>query len=434
MTPVCRTSDSIKFDVVGFAGYNFNCSSHTYLWTADGGQISTFKSFSTQLAAGTHNMSVTVTNGSGDSHPFPFVLTVASGTGGTPQPLPNPVPVPNPVPNPTPVPQPTGCGVMSGNTVSYDWFSAGKACSSIGATCGINQALTFDVGFFNGYDPTKCTHSYAWTLDGQTYTTKSFNKTFAQAGTYPGHLTVNNGSGVPFDLNFTVPITTTGPTPSPVTPDPSPNPTPIGQCGTMNNNTILVKYVGPTTGCNELGGNCETGEAVSFNVKDVHPGYDFSCGVHKFTWNFGDGTAPAVAGVAVSHPYTVTGNYPVTVKVEQGSSYFLAATAVHIVAGNGGSGGTPIANFDFSVSPYYIGDTRVPNGWVFTPFAEPTINNPVWNWNFNDGSTNRLQTSNDYRGVPHIFPDGNDYTITLTSPQSLEQHTHTLKIRRRPGR
>jgi PKD repeat protein len=433
-TSVCRPSDVINFDVIGYAGYNFNCSTHTYLWTLPDGSTVNTKTFARTFPAGTQSLSLRVSNGTGDSHTFPFTINV-SGSGATPLPLPNPVPLPNPAPNPAPVPQPpAGCGVLNNTNVSYNYYNAGKTCGPPDGGCGVNETLTFTVEYFSGYKESCGSHSYSWIVDGQTYNTKTFNKTFPAAGTYATQLTVSNG-GVPYVATFNVnigsgPAPNPGPTPAPVTPNPTTPP--VGVCGTMNANTILVKYTGPTSGCNELGGNCQSAEAVSFNAKDVHPGYDFSCAVHKYTWTFGDGTAPVVAGVAVSHAYAAPGSYPVTLKVEQGATFFIAAAIIKVVqAPPGGPGGTPIANFDFSVSPYAIGGIYFQNGYVFTPFAEPTVDGVTWTWNFGDG-TPPVQ-SHDYIGVFHIYADSNDHTVTLTSP-SGDVRTHTLKLRRRPGR
>ncbi|MCU1349987.1 MAG: outer rane adhesin like protein, partial [Acidobacteria bacterium] len=419
----CAVNELVTFKIDTFGGYLITCASHSYTWTIDGAFASNAGTFNKQfLTAGDHPVTVNINNGT-TSIDMSFTVHVGSSN----QPPPNqPPPVLPPPTQPPPVLPPSGCAILTTSNISYNYTNAGGTCSPIGGTCGVGEPVTFNVDTFGGYNINCGAHTYTWTISGVVASQqRSFIRSFPNAGDFPVQLTVSNG-GTPFTQDFTVHVG--GSSQPPTTPPPIQPP--VGQCGVMNNNTLVMKYTGPTSGCNELGGNCQSAESVAFKVTDIHPGYDFSCAVHKFTWTFGDGTAPVVAGSAVSHPYLVAGDYPVTVKVEQGSTFFIAATAIHVRAPMG-SGGTPITTFDFSVAPYYVLGIRVPNGYVFTPFAEPTVDTVIWNWNFGDGSTG---SSSDYKGVPHVFPDDQDHTVTLASPQSSETHSHNLKVRRRPGR
>jgi hypothetical protein len=383
----CRVGESVAFSVDTFSNYKLTCGPHNFTWTVNGTVASQDQTFSRSFPiAGDYPMRLAVSNGSSSIN-LDFTVHVGS-----------------------PIILPPPCGTLSASTVSYAWHNAASTCTALGGACPAGEAVTFDVQSFGGYNFATCSHTFTWTIDGQTFTQKSFSKTFANPGQYNGTVVVSNGEST-YQGFFTV---TVGPV--------------IKVCGTMTRNNVLVQYTGPASGCSDAGGNCVNAESIAFKAADVHPSYDFSCAVHGYTWNFGDGSAPVTGGVAVTHPYPVPGDYKVAVTVQQGSTSFTTDSIVHV---RSPSGGLPISSFDFSVSPYLVNGLRIPNGYVFTPFAEPSIDTVTWSWDFGDGSK---ALSNDYKGVVHVFPTDTDYTVTLLSPQSSQVRTHSLKMRRRPGR
>jgi PKD repeat protein len=382
----CGVGESVAFSVDTFSNYHLSCGPHTFAWSVNGTVVSQQQAFSRSFpAAGDYPMRLAVGNGVSTIN-LDFTVHVGA------------------------IIRPPVCGTLSPATVSYAWHNAAGTCSAVGGACPAAEAVTFDVESFNGYNFALCPHTFTWTVNGETSTQKSFQKTFASPGQYNGSLVVSNGETT-YQGFFTV---TVGPA--------------IKVCGTMTGNNVLVQYTGPDSGCSEAGGHCVNGELVAFKATDVHPSYDFSCAVHSYTWNFGDGTAPAAGGVAVAHSYPIPGDYKVSVTVQQGSTSFTTNSTVRVRSPHGV---LPISNFDFSVAPYFVSGVRIPNGYVFTPFAEPAVDTVTWSWDFGDGTR---ALSNDYKGVVHVFATDADFTVTLLSPESSQVRTHTLKMRRRPGR
>jgi hypothetical protein len=382
----CGVGENVAFSVDTFNNYSLGCGPHTFAWSVNGTVVSQQQAFNRSFpSAGDYPMRLAVSNGTSS---IDLDFTVHVGT----------------------IIPPPHCGTLSSSTVSYVWHNANNSCTATAGACPAAEAVFFDVEAFNGYSLTACTHTYSWAIDGQTFNQKSFQKTFANPGQYQGSLVISNGEST-YQTFFTVNV---GPA--------------IKTCGTMTRNNVLVQYTGPTSGCTDAGGNCVNAENVAFKAVDVHPSYDFSCSVHSFTWNFGDGTSPVAGGVAMSHPYPIPGDYKVSVTVQQGTTSFTTDSIVHVRSPNGV---LPITSFDFSVSPYFVDGVRIPNGYVFTPFAEPSIDTVTWSWDFGDGTK---ALSNDYKGVVHVFSDDADHTVTLLSPQSSQVRTHSLRMRRRPGR
>lgn len=392
----CVPGESITFRVDTFSNYQLSCGPHTFAWSLNGSVISQQQIFIRSFpAAGDYPMRLSVSNGT-SSLEMNFTVHIA------------PVILPPPPPPPPPPPH---CGTLNSSTVSYTWHNVANTCNTLSGACPAGDPVLFSVESFGNYDLDFCVHTYTWTIDGQTSTQRSFQHTFAAPGQYNGVVVVTNSDGATYQAGFTV---TVGPA--------------IKQCGTMTRSNVLVQYDGPSSGCSASGGNCTNGESIAFKATDVHPSYDFSCATHSYRWDFGDGTSPADGGVTVNHSYPVPGDYKVSVTVQQGTTSFTTDSIVHVRSPNGV---TAISTFDFSVAPYYLSGVRIPNGYVFTPFAEPAIDTVTWSWDFGDGTK---AISTDYKGVVHIFGDDADHTVQLLSPQSTHVQTHTLRLRRRPGR
>jgi PKD repeat protein len=300
------------------------------------------------------------------------------------------------------------CLDVSANSASISFSQGATGCGPAGGGCTAGQDISFDVNAFAPSSFSCSTHSFTWSFsDGQTFTSKTLSRQFAAAGDYPVSLTIGGGSGS-FTLHSSVHVISGG------------------LCGTMSDGTVFLTYQGPSSQCTGLGGTCNPGEEIAFKVNDFHPAYNFACGTHTFTWDFGDGTGAHQSGQTNTHAYAAGGSFNVKVTVDNGSATFDAKTVVTV-----SNPVIAIEVFDFSVTPWYIDGVRVPNGYLFIPFSEPSPSAITWNWDFGDGNK---AVTHDYKAVSHTFADSDDHTVTLTTPQGTGSHSHDLRTRRRPGR
>jgi PKD domain/Putative Ig domain len=92
---------------------------------------------------------------------------------------------------------------------------------------------------------------------------------------------------------------------------------------------VVWRYSGSVSGCSDMTRtNCFRGEKVDFAAQGV--GYDFSCGLHAFTWTFGDGMS--AGGKSVSHVYDHPGMFGVTLIISNDKQVISAERAILILA------------------------------------------------------------------------------------------------------
>ncbi len=122
----------------------------------------------------------------------------------------------------------------------------------------------------------------------------------------------------------------------------------------------------------------------------------------KWTWNFGDGSAPVVAtgNASQSHTYVAAGTYTVTLFVENANGCQSAVTSKAITVSF-----NPVANFNFSKA-------CLPNASVqFTDAS--TINDGTQNafsyaWNFGNGGMAQIKNPS------YVFSSVGPHAVTLT--------------------
>lgn len=155
-----------------------------------------------------------------------------------------------------------------------------------------------------------------------------------------------------------------------------------------------VTIVGPTPRFNAppSGGGCKNGATVFTDASTADPK---TRPVTSWTWTFGDGTSPQIVSTpTVSHTYTDTGFYHVTLKDFDGTcyGYWTSPDSVHITS--------PVANFGVPDSFYCPG---VPLNFIDSSLGfglKPT-------WTYGDGSPS------DNLGSHSYATPGRIYNVTL---------------------
>jgi hypothetical protein len=98
-----------------------------------------------------------------------------------------------------------------------------------------------------------------------------------------------------------------------------PGPTPF--------NTFIL-YAGPASNCTPSSGPCAAAEPIAFTVGTF--GFNLSCAVHTFTWNFGDGGTST--SLSPTHAYASPGTYTVTMTITDPNGSVTVTTLVKVAA------------------------------------------------------------------------------------------------------
>jgi PKD repeat protein len=154
-------------------------------------------------------------------------------------------------------------------------------------------------------------------------------------------------------------------------------------------------------------------------------GYDFTCGTHGFSWDFGDGTTPG-SGRSTTHTYVSTGAWNLKLTITVNGQQYVVPQTVKVV---GQSPGGPVPEYAFG----FLIDQIAANTYKFTAFSKGSAIATTYNWNFGDGNT----ASGPSPIQIHQYMDSNNYTVTLSVPGvpgSVQQQLVSAASRRRPAR
>jgi PKD repeat protein len=281
--------------------------------------------------------------------------------------------------------------MLPGNNVFISYQSSGGSCSDLGGTCSAGEAVTFAASAFN-YNFGCDTHTFTWDFgDGTQGSGQSSTHSFAAAGTYTVTLTIRNGAETVATQAAVTVASHAG-------------------CPSLDANSFYVAYSGPTSQCNYAGDTiCSNLDEVAFSAA-ANPGFQPSCFVLAYQWDFGDGSGKA-SGRNVTHRFAADGmttvTYTATVNVRDENAL------------------SPCI-FDFAVEP------RRQNEFVFRAFGAGGAVAASYEWDFGDGATatssTPLQT--------HAYADATPHVVTLTVPGTncRVQHAAVNPRRRAAGR
>jgi len=289
----CKPAESLQFTLFPTTNYNFACSSSTtFQWVfSDTGSASGQSVFHTFVNPGTYTASCTLTNTAGQQTYTGTV--VIQGTV-----------------------QPRSCGTMTPANVGMTY--SGPNCTDAGGDCTTSGQVQFSVVSKGpGYDFTCDTHNYAWTFgDGGTSNSASPAHAYSTPGTYPAKVVITQGTQ---SITLTHNVTVNG------------APNHGGGCPTMfPDSNVYITFLGPTSLC-YFGGDtsCKVGEDVAFTASVL--GYEFGCGSHSFSWDFGDGNHSNVQNP--SHKYATDGTYKVTLHIVNATQAVDLTSTVKIGSG-----------------------------------------------------------------------------------------------------
>ena len=265
----CNPSESILFTLYP-QGYNFACATTTFQWTFSDGGSGSGQSFSHAFPSpGAYSASCTASNNGGQQT---YSLSLQVGTT-----------------------QPKTCGTMTQSNTKLTY--SGPNCTDAGGDCKPADTVQFSAvsNGSPGYDFTCATHNYAWTFgDGGTSILANPTHTYSSSGKWPAKVTITQGSQ---NIQLSHDVSVNGSSGG------------FGVCPTMYpDSNVYIRYSGPTSQCYAADTACKVGEVVAFRAASFL--YDFGCGSHTYTWDFGDGGHSTEQ--TPSHPYTTDGTYKVT--------------------------------------------------------------------------------------------------------------------------
>jgi PKD repeat protein len=290
----CKPAENLQFTLFPTTNYNFACSpSATYLWVfGDSGSASGQSVFHAFASPGTYSVSCTLTNTAGQQT-YTGTVIIQGAT------------------------QPRNCGTMTQTNIGMTY--SGPNCSDAGGDCATSGQVQFSVVSKGspGYDFTCDTHTYAWTFgDGGTSSSASPAHAYSAPGTYPAKVTITQGTQ---SIQLTHNVTVSG------------QPSGGGNCPTMYpDSNVYITFLGPTSLC-YFGADtsCKVGEAVAFTAAKL--GYDFGCGSHTYTWDFGDGQHSSDQNP--THTYTTDGMYKVTLHIVNATQAVDLTSTVKVGSG-----------------------------------------------------------------------------------------------------
>jgi|GEM_PF-1397825 len=170
-------------------------------------------------------------------------------------------------------------------------------------------------------------------------------------------------------------------------------------------------YVGDCDGGGG-GGNEAPTASFSTDVSTPEPGEDVTFdgsgssdpdgSIASYEWDFGDGST--ATGQSVTHSYSSSGDYTVTLTVtDDGGASDSASTTVSVSSGT--SNEAPNASFTVSPSSPEPGETTT---FDAADSSDPDGSIASYDWEFGDGSTASGQS------VTHSYASEGDYTVSLT--------------------
>jgi PKD repeat protein len=213
-------------------------------------------------------------------------------------------------------------------------------------------------------------------------------------------------------------------------------------CPQITNDSAFVSYSGGASGCTYANTNisCQTGESIQLAaVANFYSGYNFNCGSHSFSWNFGDGQS--ASGQNVAHTYSAPGNYTAQVTITSptgtmiysvpvpvgGGATCTAPTTANVAIGlTGGTSGCTANNPNCRASEIITFTVNPLSGYNFNACAHS------YTWDFGDGSQ---PVSGSNQSVTHTFSGSqSQYTVhvTVTNQSGSTQVQKILNVSSNP--
>jgi hypothetical protein len=288
-------------------------------------------------------------------------------------------------------------------TVFMTW--SGTGCSSPNASCAAGP-VTFTATAFN-YQFQAC-DVVSWDFGDQNAGSgQTVTHTYG-AGSFKVTMTVTNPSGsVPISQQFTF---------SNVAGD---------GCPALTQSNVAATWSGD--GCSSPDGTCPASSQIVFTVRATSD-YDFSCGIHTFAWNFGDGAHST--GKTVNHEFQ-EGTYNISVVVTSPTSSITLSTQVR-VSGDGAGGGCPPLEPDVNVYVHWFGDGCSPGIAcgalqpitfdVVTFGYDFSCGSHTFAWDFDDGAHATART------VTHSFAQNGTYNVSVRVASPSSSVTLTARV------
>jgi PKD repeat protein len=393
LSPPCQLNETIQFRAATVS-YNLACAPHTYSWDfGDGTPQVTGQNVTHAFTSGTtHSVTcaVTDTSSAANNHTLSQNVTTQTITH-----------IDNCAPG------------MNSNNVSMAYATNSGSCSNAasGSACGVGETISFSAAGFP-YNFGCGQHSFTWNFgDNTTGSGQITTHAYAAKGTYTVTVYIvgpdNPGVGFPLTSSVTVGTVTNG----------------LGCNPAMKaNQTVFINYADSDATCTDSnGGTCRANEQIQFTA-GAFP-YSFTCAVHQFAWDFGDGHTGT--GSTIAHSYAA-GTYTVSLTISNPDPNQTVHMTKTVTVGTILTTQPP-TSVDFSVTPWTANGVVIPNGYIFTPESVPATAVTSWIWDFGDntcpGAGAAACTTTGYGTINHLFPNGANYSITLIGKNSAGQAT-----------
>jgi PKD repeat protein len=312
---------------------------------------------------------------------------------------------------------PPVCPPMSpGNNVFISYQSASGSCSFVGGACNANEPITFVAAAFN-YDFACDTHTFTWDFgDGGGGSSKIMNHSYGAAGVYNVTLTIKNASET---VSMSVSVTVGQPPPP---------------CQIMVAGTNVFPAFSAASGCTSANTKpCRLSESINFAAGAL--GYDYSCAVHTFRWDFGDGTSTSTNAINLQHSYATVGTYNVSLTISNGTQTVSAIVPVKVANTKDCPPLSASSLFIAYNGPKsqctYIGDTVCSNIEDVAFNAAPSLGFDAscvltYQWDFGDASAPLAGAS-----VTHKYAAAGKYDVklTVTDGTTPVMYTATVRVR-----
>jgi len=305
--------------------------------------------------------------------------------------------------------------MLPGLNVFISYQSASGSCSFVGGTCNTNEQITFVASAFQ-YDFSCDTHTFTWDFgDGAHGSGQILNHSFTAGGTYTVTLTIKNASET---VTTTADVKVTG----------------IDRCPPMVAGVNVFPAFSAPSGCTSDNTKpCTIAESINFAAGAI--GYDFSCKLHTFQWDFGDGTTATTTSIATAHTYASPKTYNVSLTITTSTQSVKMTVPVRVAARKDCP---PLGANSFFISYNgptskctYIGDTTCSNLEAVAFQAAPGLGVDLscfttltYQWDFGDHS-DKVTTAN----ATHTFAGAGKYDVTLTVSDGVAPVTYTASVK-----
>jgi len=372
-----------------------------FAWTfGDGGTSTDFTPTHVYTAAGTYNVTLTLTGALATAvytSPVTIGTTPPPGNGGGGNPGNN-----------------GACTEPLASSAFVAYTANLSGCTAVVGSCNPGELLQFVLRSDTGYNLSCGNSTVSWVFGDASFGSGlSPAHAYASAGIYHATATLSNTAGT-FTYAQDVRIGNVQPK----------------TCATLTPQNVSIGWAGP--GCTETSGTCKASDVIAFRTGGS---YDFSCtATHTYDWDFGDGSSHSTVAQP-AHSFANAGTYTIKLVVGNGTSSTQITNSMAIASSSPIQSGCGTMVPDSNVYVTYFGDgcTAVTGNCSAKADVAFAVGATGYNfdcalhtytWDFGDGShsTNKAPS--------HRYTEDGTYHVTvhLSNGTAAVDLTATVKV------